>query len=80
MKSSDFVHLHVHSDFSLLDGSCRLEDLIRRTVELEMDSIALTDHGNLFGAVSFYKCAKKHGVKPILGIEGYLAPGSRFGQ
>ena len=77
MKSNDFIHLHVHSDFSLLDGNCRIDGLCQRAKELEMDSLALTDHGNLFGAVSFYKAAKKHGIKPIVGMEGYLAPGSR---
>jgi DNA polymerase-3 subunit alpha len=74
----DFVHLHVHSDYSLLDGSCQLEALLDRTKAEGMDAIALTDHGNLFGAVHFYKAAKERGIKPILGIEAYLAAGSRF--
>jgi DNA polymerase III subunit alpha len=78
MKPSDFVHLHVHSDYSLLDGNCRLPSLVNGAERLGMDTIALTDHGNIFGAAGFYKAAKKKGIKPILGMEGYLAPGSRF--
>ncbi|MGH7995383.1 MAG: DNA polymerase III subunit alpha [Opitutaceae bacterium] len=80
MPSSDsnFVHLHVHSDYSLLDGACRIDRLIARTAELGMGAIALTDHGNLFGAIEFYNQAKAHGVKPIVGCELYLADGSRL--
>ncbi|MCA9319532.1 MAG: PHP domain-containing protein, partial [Planctomycetes bacterium] len=78
MKANDFVHLHVHSDYSLLDGNCQLGDMMSRCAELGMDSIALTDHGNIFGAVNFYKMARKHDIKPIIGMEGYLAPGSRL--
>ena len=78
MSSTDFVHLHVHSDYSLLDGNCRFDDLMTRALELGQDAIALTDHGNLFGAISFVKHAAKHGLKPILGMEGYMAQGSRF--
>ncbi|MCB9831909.1 MAG: DNA polymerase III subunit alpha [Planctomycetes bacterium] len=80
MQNSDFVHLHVHSDYSLLDGNCRLDDLVKRTGELGMDSVALTDHGNLFGSVAFYKAARKNGIKPLIGMEGYVAAGSRFGR
>ncbi len=72
-----FVHLHVHSEYSLLDGACRLDDLAQRAAELGMPAVALTDHGVLYGAVQFYKACKKHGVKPILGCEVYVAPGSR---
>ncbi|HXF44277.1 MAG TPA: DNA polymerase III subunit alpha [Candidatus Paceibacterota bacterium] len=69
-----FTHLHVHSHYSLLDGLGKIEDIIARTKALGMDSIALTDHGNLYGAIEFYKKAKKEGLKPILGMEAYLAP------
>ncbi|MEM6794079.1 MAG: DNA polymerase III subunit alpha [Acidobacteriota bacterium] len=74
--SSDrpFVHLHVHTQYSLLDGANRVDRLVARTRELGMDAIAMTDHGNLFGAVDFYRRAKDAGVKPILGIEAYVAP------
>ena len=72
-----FVHLHTHSHYSLLDGLAKIDDLIARTKELGMDAIALTDHGNLYGAVEFFKKAKKAGVKPILGVETYVAPGRR---
>ncbi len=78
MRPNDFVHLHVHSDFSLLDGNCQLSRLVDRCGELGMDAMALTDHGNLFGSINFYKAARKAGIKPILGMEGYLANGSRF--
>ncbi len=69
-----FTHLHVHSHYSLLDGLAKIDDIIRRAKELGMDSIALTDHGNLYGAIEFYKKAKKAGIKPIIGIEAYIAP------
>ena len=75
---ADFVHLHCHSEYSLLDGAGRVEDLVRRAGEAGMPAIALTDHGNMYGAVEFYKQAKKYGVKPILGCEVYIAPRSRF--
>ncbi|MCK4962269.1 MAG: PHP domain-containing protein, partial [Anaerolineales bacterium] len=68
-----FVHLHVHSEYSLLDGLCRIAPLIERVVELGMPAIALTDHGAMHGAVDFYRTAKSAGVKPIVGIEAYLA-------
>lgn len=71
---SKFVHLHTHSHYSLLDGLGKIDNIVNRTKELGMDSIALTDHGNLYGAVEFYKKAKKAGIKPILGIEAYVAP------
>ena len=72
-----FVHLHTHSEYSLLDGANRISDLVRKATELEMPALALTDHGCLFGAWSFHKAAKKEGVKPILGMEAYVAPGDR---
>ncbi len=73
MKPSQFVHLHLHSHFSLLDGANRIPDLMRRAAELKMPAMALTDHGNLFGAVQFHDAAVKHGVKPIIGCEVYVA-------
>ncbi len=73
-----FVHLHVHTEFSLLDGACRLDRLCSVAKERGQNAIAITDHGNLFGAVDFYKTAKKHGIKPIIGCEVYVASRSRF--
>ncbi|MDE1169910.1 MAG: DNA polymerase III subunit alpha [Verrucomicrobium sp.] len=78
MASSSFVHLHVHSEYSLLDGACRTADLAARAKELGMPAVALTDHGNLFGAIEFYKACTDAGVKPLIGCEVYLAPGSRL--
>jgi DNA polymerase-3 subunit alpha len=75
--SSDFVHLHVHSEYSLLDGAAQLDKLVAKAKELAFPAIALTDHGNLFGAIDFYQAAKKVGVKPIVGCELYIAPGKR---
>lgn len=75
---SDFVHLHIHSEFSLLDGANRIKDLPKRAKELGMDSIAITDHGVMYGAIDFYKACKAEGVKPIIGCEVYVAPRSRF--
>jgi DNA polymerase-3 subunit alpha len=72
-----FVHLHVHSEYSLLDGACRIPELAARAAELKMPALALSDHGNLFGAIEFYKECKKVGVKPIVGCEVYLAPGNQ---
>jgi DNA polymerase-3 subunit alpha len=73
----DFCHLHVHSDYSLLDGTAPVDDLVRTAKERGLSTIALTDHGSLSGAIAFYKAGKKHGVKPILGLETYMAPGAR---
>ncbi|MDP3901454.1 MAG: DNA polymerase III subunit alpha [bacterium] len=72
---SKFIHLHTHSHYSLLDGLAKIDDLIARAKELNMNSLAITDHGNLYGAVEFYKKATKAGIKPILGVEAYVAPG-----
>ncbi len=72
-----FVHLHVHTHYSLLDGANRIDELVRRAKSLEMSAIAITDHGNMFGAVEFYRAATKVGVKPIIGLEAYIAPGDR---
>ena len=76
MSSSDsFVHLHVHSEYSMLDGAARLKPLVQAAAEFEMPALAVTDHGNLHGAYEFYNIAKKFGIKPIIGIEAYMAPG-----
>ena len=75
---TEFVHLHVHSEYSLLDGANRIKDLPKRAKELGMDAIALTDHGVMFGAIEFYKECKKNDVKPIIGCEVYIAPRTRF--
>lgn len=73
-----FTHLHVHTQYSLLDGASKINELMARTKELGMDSIAITDHGVMHGVIEFYKEAKKAGIKPIIGCEVYVAPGSRF--
>ncbi len=72
-----FVHLHVHSEYSLLDGACRIEELAKRVKELGQDAAAITDHGVMYGAIDFYKAARKHGIKPIIGCEVYVAPRRR---
>src|SRR5829696_1330420 len=74
---STFVHLHLHSEYSLLDGACRIEELLDKCVELKMPAAAITEHGNMFSSIVFYDQAKKKGVKPILGCEVYVAPGDR---
>src|SRR3989338_1110200 len=76
--SSDFIHLHVHSQYSLLDAVCRVNDLVALAKELKMPALAITDNGNLFGAIEFYNACLKGGIKPILGAEVYVAPESRF--
>ena len=73
-----FTHLHVHTEFSLLDGSCKIKEIVARAKELGMDSLAITDHGVMYGAIDFYKAAKEVGIKPVIGCEVYVAPGSRF--
>src|SRR5918911_931133 len=77
MHHAEFVHLHVHSEYSLLDGAAQLEKLVKKAKDLKFPAIALTDHGNLFGGVHFYLAAQKAGIKPILGCELYVAPGKR---
>jgi DNA polymerase-3 subunit alpha len=77
MYQSPFVHLHVHTEFSLLDGAIRIKRMLKKAAELGMESVAITDHGNMFGAVEFYSNAVKAGIKPIIGCETYVAPGSR---
>ena len=73
-----FAHLHVHTEYSLLDGSNKIKECVARVKELGMDSVAITDHGVMFGVIDFYRAAKAEGIKPILGCEVYVAPGSRF--
>ena len=76
-KMSEFVHLHIHSEFSLLDGANRIKDLPVRAKELGMKAMAITDHGVMYGAIDFYKACKKEGIKPIIGCEVYVAPRGR---
>ena len=78
MEHSDFIHLHVHSQYSLLDGAIRFEEACDLAKKYRMDALALTDHGNMFGVIEFYQMAIKHGIKPIVGCEIYVSPGSRF--
>ncbi|MGB4170642.1 MAG: DNA polymerase III subunit alpha [bacterium] len=73
---SDFIHLHVHTEYSLLDGASRIDDLVRKAASLEMPALAITDHGAMYGVVDFYKACKREGIKPILGCEVYVAPRS----
>src|SRR3954468_2184225 len=74
---SDFVHLHLHSEYSLLDGACRIEELLDKAVELKMPAMAITEHGNMFSSIVFHDQARKRGINPILGCEVYVAPGDR---
>ena len=74
----DFTHLHVHTEYSLLDGSSKIKEITARAKELGMDSLAITDHGVMYGVIDFYKAAREVGIKPILGCEVYVAPGSRY--
>ncbi|MDD5594963.1 MAG: DNA polymerase III subunit alpha [Candidatus Omnitrophica bacterium] len=78
MPRSDFVHLHLHTQYSLLDGACRIPDLLNLAKQYKMDSLAITDHGNMFGVIEFYLEAQKAGIKPIIGCETYIAPKSRL--
>ena len=73
-----FTHLHVHTEYSLLDGSSKIKELVNRAKELNMDSLAITDHGVMYGVIDFYRAAKEAGIKPVIGCEVYVAPGSRF--
>ena len=74
---SEFVHLHLHTEFSLLDGACRIDELLDQAAELKMPALAVTEHGNMFSAVVFHDAARKRGINPILGCEVYVAPGDR---
>jgi len=78
MKHTDFVHLHVQTQYSLLEGACQIKPLIKKAVELRFPALAITDHGNLFGAIPFYQTAMAEGIKPIIGMGAYVAPSSRF--
>jgi DNA polymerase III subunit alpha len=76
MPRDSFVHLHLHTEYSLLDGSIRMKELMKKAAEFKMPAVAITDHGNLFGAIEFYQEAERAGIKPIIGCEAYIAPGS----
>jgi DNA polymerase III subunit alpha len=76
MPRDSFVHLHLHTEYSLLDGAIRMKELMKKAAELKMPAVAMTDHGNLFGAIEFYQEAKHAGIKPIIGCEAYIAPRS----
>src|SRR5476651_2755502 len=78
MSHADFVHLHLHTEYSLLDGACRLDRLVDKAHELKFSSLAITDHGAMHGVIDFYKAAREKGIKPIIGCEVYVAPGSRL--
>jgi len=78
MPRSEFIHLHLHTQYSLLDGACRIPEILSLANHYKMDSLAITDHGNMFGAIDFYLEAQKAGIKPIIGCEVYVAPGSRL--
>ena len=78
MSHADFVHLHLHTEYSLLDGACRLDRLMDKAHELKFPALAITDHGAMYGAIDFYQAAREKGIKPIIGCEVYVAPGSRF--
>ena len=74
----NFTHLHVHTEYSLLDGSSKIGELVQRAKELGMDSLAITDHGVMYGVIDFYRAARQEGINPVIGCEIYVAPGSRF--
>src|SRR3989338_189219 len=78
MPHSEFTHLHLHTQSSLLDGACRIPEILNLAKQYKMDSLAITDHGNMFGAIDFYFEALKAGIKPIIGCEVYIAPASRL--
>ena len=75
---SGFVHLHLHTEYSLLDGACRINPLMKHLKEIGQTAVAITDHGVMYGVIDFYRAAKKHGIKPIIGCEVYVAPRTRF--
>ncbi len=76
MPRDSFVHLHLHTEYSLLDGAIRMRELMKKAAEYDMPAVAMTDHGNLFGAIEFYQEAERAGIKPIIGCEAYIAPKS----
>ena len=77
LHHSNYVHLHIHTQYSLLDGACRIKELIQKAIDYQMPAVAMTDHGNIFGAIDFYQTASQMGIKPIIGCECYIAPASR---
>src|SRR6266540_3545191 len=77
---SEFVHLHLHTEYSLLDGACRIDELLDQAAKLKMPAMAVTEHGNMFSSVIFHDHARQRGINPILGCEVYMAPGSRFAK
>jgi DNA polymerase-3 subunit alpha len=78
MTGKPFVHLHIHTEYSLLDGACRIKPLCEKVASFGSPAVAITDHGNLFGAIDFYKSARSKGLKPLIGSEVYIAQDSRF--
>src|SRR6266404_7117192 len=78
MAQAEYVHLHLHTEYSLLDGACRLDRLMEKAGDLKLPALAITDHGVLYGAIDFYQAARSKGIKPIIGCEVYVAPQSRF--
>src|SRR3954462_9715124 len=78
MSHADFIHLHLHTEYSLLDAACRLDNLVEKALALKFPAMAMTDHGVLFGAIDFYQAAREKGIKAIIGCEVYVAPGSRL--
>ena len=74
----EFTHHHVHTEYSLLDGSSKIKEIVARAKELGMESLAITDHGVMYGVIDFYRACKAAGIRPVLGCEIYVAPGSRF--
>src|SRR5436853_7740648 len=76
MRSDSFVHLHLHTEYSFLDGAVRMKELMKKAKEFGMPAVAITDHGNLHGAIEFYQAATNAGIKPIIGCEAYMAPGA----
>ena len=77
-RASHFAHLHLHTQYSILDGAISISKLVERAAQLDMPAVAMTDHGNMFGAVEFHQAAVRAGIKPIIGCEVYVAQGSRF--
>ena len=78
VEMSDFVHLHLHSEYSLLDGACRIKDIPARAKECGHTAVAITDHGAMYGVIAFYNECKKQGIQPVIGCEVYVSPRSRF--
>ena len=80
VKKKPFVHLHLHTCYSLLDGACKVDQLVSHCAKEEMPAVAMTDHGVMYGAVEFFKTARKKGIKPLIGCETYLTTGSRHSR